>query len=521
MKNRKPVITAGIILVVVATVIFVGALILGNFIEDELQSRQMGTYHVQSREAEVNVLRRGITIRHAVIEDTAANQKFSSPEIKATGIHIFPFVFNDEIIVNKLHIQQPEITVIRSKGKEESGQQKDASTEQDSEIERIRIKQLEITDAAVLLLNKDSGDADTLLSIHSGLEIRNLNIFSDHQQLKFNAHSAENLEVRLTNGTYNLPGGLYKLQFGAINLSTEQRTLNLEDLDFSSLHSKYDIAKQTGAETDWYDITLKQFNIKDISMKALLQDTAVVFGTAVLAGLDANIFRDKRPPFPDKPDSKLPMEMLTGLPLPLYSDSILIKEGNVIYEEHGEESSEPGKITFNQLYASIYNLGTIKDSTDGPTAMAVRARVMNETLLRAEFTFPDNEHTHQYRVSGSMEPVKAAVFNPMLVPAAFVKVEEGQIKGMDFDFTYDNDNSEGNLALQYENLDIILLDKEDGSQKTIKTFLTETFVLQEDNLREDKSYKEGTISFEREKKKSIFNYWWKSLFSGIKDILAF
>ncbi len=521
MKKRKPVIIAGIILIVLAIVVFAGTLILGNYIEDELQNRQIGTYRVQSREAGVNVLLRRISIRDVVVEDSAANQKITVPEIKATGIHIFPFVFNDEIIINKLHIQQPEITVMRSNGEEESGQQEDTSTEQDREIERVHIKQFEVADAAVRVLNRTSGNADTLLSIHSGLEIRNLNLFSDNQQLKFNAHSAEKLEVQLTNGSYNLPGGLYKLQFGSINFSTEQETLNLEDLHFSSLHSKYDIAKQTGAETDWYDIVLEQLNVEGININALLQDTAVVFRSARLEGLDANIFRDKRPPFPEKPDTKLPMEMLQALPVLVYTDSILIKNGNAIYEEHAEESSEPGKVTFSRLYATIYNLGTLQDSINGQTAMAIRAMVMNEALLEAKFVFPNNEYSHQYRVSGSMEPVSLSAFNPMLVPAAFVKVEQGRLRQLIFDFTYDNNNSEGNLTLQYENLDISLLDKEDGSQKTIKTFLTETFVLQEDNLKKDNSYQEGTISFEREKKKSIFNYWWKSIFSGIKDILAF
>jgi hypothetical protein len=80
--------------------------------------------------------------------------------------------------------------------------------------------------------------------------------------------------------------------------------------------------------------------------------------------------------------------------------------------------------------------------------------------------------------------MELTAFNPMLVPAAFVRVNEGRIKSLAFDFTYDESNSTGSLDLQYENLDISLLDKEDGSQKTFKTFITETFVLSKENLKE-------------------------------------
>ncbi len=521
MKKNKPVIIVGIIVIAVLILIFSGAVLLGNYIENELKKRQMGTFNVQSREADVNILLRRVTIKDVVAEDSTGNQKFIVPEIQATGIHIFPFVFNDKVIINKLHIQNPVINLMQEKSDDKDQKTEKPGTENDRPIELIRIKQLEIADAEVLIQKQSSDNSDTLLTLHAGLNLWNLNIFNDREQLTFGKHSAEKLQVNINNVRYDLPGELYRLQFDSLNYSSEEEALSLVDLYFSSVHSKYDIAKQTGVETDWYDIVLKQFEMKGINLDALLKDTVVVFRKAVLNELTATIFRDKRPPFPDKPDTKLPMEMLKSLPFALHSDSILIKNASVVYEEHAEESTETGTVTFNRLYASIYNLGTIQDSINGQTAMSARAFIMNESLLLLEFVFPNNKYSLQYQVSGSLEPVQLTAFNPMLVPAAFVRVEEGRIKSMNFDFTYDENKSEGSLSLEYENLDISLLDKDDGSQKKIKTFITETFVLSKENLKEKNSYQEGTISAQREKKKSIFNYWWKSIFSGIKDVLAF
>jgi hypothetical protein len=59
---------------------------------------------------------------------------------------------------------------------------------------------------------------------------------------------------------------------------------------------------------------------------------------------------------------------------------------------------------------------------------------------------------------------------------------------------------------------------EDGKKDNLKTFLLNTFILKKNmdgSLPEEE--RTGTISFERDKTRSIFNYWWKSLFSGIKS----
>ncbi len=520
MKKNKPVITVSIILVTIAIVMILGTLFIGNYIESELQARQVGSYIIQSRATNVNLFLRQVKIKNAIAEDTATNQKFTIAELKATGIHIFPFVFNNKLIINNLQIKTPEISLTQGDSNENNKKNK-TDFEQKGEIKLVRIKKLEISDAALALQKQNFNETDTILSLQAELRLWNLNINSDREQLIYKNHSAEKFQVKLTNGKYILPGKLYQLQFGNFSFNTEQEPLILKDLHLSSRYSKYDIAKQTGTETDWYDITLKLVEIEGINLKALLQDTAVIYRKALLENMDAAIFRDKRPPFPEKPDSKLPMEMLESLSFKFHSDSILIKNSEIVYEEHAEEGNEPGTITFNQFFATIYNLSTINDLIGGQTSMSARAMVMNESLLTAEFVFPNKEYSYNYRVKGNLSPINIAAFNPMIVPNAFVRVDEGRIKRLEFNYTYNNNKSNGSLALEYENLNISILDKKDGSQKKIKTFITETFVLQKDNLKQDNSYQEGSISFEREKKKSIFNYWWKSLFSGIKDIMAF
>ncbi len=522
MKKNKPFIIAGLIIIGIGLLIWVAAIVIGNKIENELQNQQVGSYIIQNRNVKVNLFMRQITIRNTEIEDTVSGNFISIPETIARGIHIFPLIFRDNLIINKVIIGTPQITLLKNSSEEkEEITDRNPDIEQETDIEHIGIRKLEIQNASLLLQEMSENKSDTLFFLQTGLELWNLNIGSREEQLRFEEHSAERFRISAQSGSYHIPGDLYLLNFESFTFDTRQEALNLENLHLSSIPAKYEIGKLTGVETDWYDITLQQFEVQGISLDAFLNDTALVFRKATLQELNAHIFRDKRPPFPEKPDTPLPMKMLENLPVAFHSDSILITSSKVVYEEHGEESNEPGMVTFNGLYASIYNLSTLHDSIRGQTAMSARATVMNEALLEAEFVFPNSKHSFRYNVAGKLAPVNLAAFNTMVVPSAFVKINDGQLKGLNFDYSYNTENSEGWLTMEYENLDISLLNKEDGSTKKFKTFITETFVLNKDNLKEDNSYQEGKISFERDKKKSIFNYWWKSLFSGIKDILAF
>jgi len=56
---------------------------------------------------------------------------------------------------------------------------------------------------------------------------------------------------------------------------------------------------------------------------------------------------------------------------------------------------------------------------------------------------------------------------------------------------------------------------------TFETGILHRLVLRESNLPGDKIFREDTINFERDKKKSTYNFWWKSILSGMKYILTF
>lgn len=517
MKKYKGYVVTAVVAVLLFFCYTGGTYYLEKRIERELTTLSADSYAVRPGEVTVSLLSRQLILRDAQIESPQRGLTIGVPHAEAKGIRLFKLLFNNQLHVNAVVLDSPHILINNAPDNSppESQPEKKAGNLHDA-LPFVAGK-IDVNNASLLILENE---ADTLLYTFASLAVGNLQP-GNSNALSFNGYSADQMTLSGSNTLYGIPGKLYRLQAANFRLDTREQALVVDRLHLSSLHSKYETAQQTGVETDWYDIKLKKLQVLGIDANALLSDTAIVFRKAVLDSIDGRIFRDKRLPFPEKPDTRLPIEMLQNLPFTIHSDTILITRSGITYEEHGEESTETGSVPFSNLYASIYNLSTKTDSIEGPTAMSARAVVMNEALLEAEFTFPNPIHPLPYSAAGTLSPTDLQPFNRMVEPSAFVRIDEGRLKSLNFDFSYDNDTSKGVLQMEYENLSITMLDKEEGTEKKLKTFITETFVLNQNNLKEDNRYTEGAISFERNKKKSIFNYWWKSLFSGIRDILAF
>jgi hypothetical protein len=275
-----------------------------------------------------------------------------------------------------------------------------------------------------------------------------------------------------------------------------------------------------GVETDWYNISLDSFALQGFHLDKFLNDNLLVVTKAELNRLTLHTFRDKRLPFPEKQDTRLPMQLIGSLPFKLHTDTILVKNAYVDYAEHREDADKAGIIKFHDVNATILNLSNTESLTKGKTVMKVSAKPMNESMLKAEFVFPNNRYPEKYQVTGMLEPLNMVALNPMVTPAASVQIKSGETKTLAFNFSYDDDTASGEVTFEYENLKIVLLNKKTNPQ-AIKSFLANTFVIKKNHLQQDKSFKKGTISFERDKKKSVFNYWWKSLLSGLKDAVNF
>jgi hypothetical protein len=132
--------------------------------------------------------------------------------------------------------------------------------------------------------------------------------------------------------------------------------------------------------------------------------------------------------------------------------------------------------------------------------------------------FDMNSPTSRFKVKGSLSPFQLAALNPVTEFNAQIMVRSGELNRFDFDFEADSVSAIGKLWFAYDDLRISILEQKDGNTKEAKwlSFLANNLMLRSKNPR-TKILQPDDIYFERDPKRSIINYWWKTIFSGAKN----
>ncbi len=366
---------------------------------------------------------------------------------------------------------------------------------------------------------KNSGD--TTFSTRGDFEVWNFTNDSASSGYPVKSFKVGRIKLFAQKGSLPLKKGLYTLSFDSLKFDTEEKALMINRINVVSAYGPYAMPDHNGGvETDWYNMQLDSFSLTGINTGRLFTDTSFVAKSGEIGYYNGDILRDKRPPFPEKPDTKLPSDMLASIPFGLQIDTLLVDLADIKYRERRKNTDEPGMVSFNELHATFTDLGNIDSLKSGPTKLHARAEVMDAATLNADFEFQPPGSSQPSTASGTLEPVDITTFNPMLIPNAAVKVTSGHVKQLAFNFGYNNDKSSGDMIFQYENLEFQILNRDENSERKLISLLADAFIVHDENLKSQDSYEKGVISFERDKKKSIFNYWWKSLLSGLENVAA-
>lgn len=511
---------ATVVTIVFAVVFFVviGSQIISKQIEKKIRSSQLASFSLTVDRVSVNLFSGQIHLSDVELQDSVNDGTILIPEINVKGLNIFSLIFLGEINLKEIQLQNADIRLAKNALSTSARMQKGSGPKR---VKNIHIERLKIEDASILISDENTEYKDSLISVILNIEISSLTTSSQRRNYRFENTGFQEVVFSLSDGKCFFSDDLYNLNFDSAHYLSTIGEFNVTGLGIKTNFSKYAVARQTNVETDWFDIGIPEFVMDGVQLNDLLASQNLIFDKVEIDSPKIHAFRDKRWPFPQKPDTKLPMEMFAGLPFKIHSKMIAVKNGDASYQERVKDSEQAGLVRFDNLELALKNLSTIDSLISEPTTMNASALVMGQGVLNVDFTFPNPVYDDAYSAKGKLASMPLKAFNPMLTQNAFVNVEQGSLQQIAFDFQYGNDESNGDLVFEYEGLKLQFLDHENGSEKKIKSFIANTFVVDKQNISGENSFKKGTIHFERNKKKSIFNYWWKSILSGIKSIAIF
>jgi hypothetical protein len=281
-------------------------------------------------------------------------------------------------------------------------------------------------------------------------------------------------------------------------------------------YDKQEFSNYLDFQNDRFDVTIGQIKISRIGIARFLAGQPLEIMSIKIDSVDADIYRDKNVSFNFNRFPPFYNELFLKIPVPVRIDTLSIAHSKILYGELVEDRPVAGTILLDELFIQAYDLTNQPemDIIQNFMQLYIQAQLMGEGRLNVELTLPLEGNLHRFVCNGSIGGMYLHPLNDMLEPAIKMKFNKGKLNRMTFNFTANDNISNGWMEFLYQDLDVELMKKDPEKDWGFVSNLANSMVLTS-NPSKEKDLKIVEIGYERDKNKGIINYVWKTIQSGI------
>lgn len=280
--------------------------------------------------------------------------------------------------------------------------------------------------------------------------------------------------------------------------------------------------KKNGYQKDWISTSIQQISLRGIDWSMLLSDKKLLVEKISIEVPEVYVYRDKRFPDPHKPKS-LPSHYLRSNKLFNFIFPLIeLKNGQVVYEESPEKGGTI-KVNFNKLNASFYHVSSDSLYMIKEPVITIDAEAMILDSVKTKITYKANtlHKNDRFTMEGELSSFSAKLLNQCIPSSLNAEITSGFMKHIRFRFEADNDQAKGRMDMDYRDLKLKVLKKDEEKKSGLKTWIANIFVRNKDKEKKEAGDPyTGEISFKRRKDRFIFNYWWNAFKSGVTSTVV-
>jgi hypothetical protein len=515
--------------------------IVKNKIDTQLNKNPNSLYHISYEDLDINILTGSLSIKNVLIQPSdSAKQMIKSGLLrsivsthveffKVKRLKIFDFITDKNVDISKVIVENtkteylvnPEVVPKASLWEKHKKKRKGASGKLFSDVlNRVNIGDFEFKNATFLLANYEHTD-EYLFEIDS-LTIIVKDVYMDSSTIA-NPIPLNFSDIDINTKFFALKSmKYYSISISGIGFNVDDTTLTLDQFRLIPKYSKEEYNQQIQYNNDWFSIETEKVVLNGLSLSEIEKSESIDLNSVVIYKPDIKIYRDKR--LPDAPfkKKKLITGMVKSIPLNIDIDTLKVLDGKLVYEEILDLTDKPGKIFFDPLFLTAYNV--TNDSSfiaqNAHLQIDLKGRIMGKSDLKAKLDFHLDRNDEYFTAKGNLKAISGTAFNAMIESLLLVEIQSGDVHSAAFDFSANDDISNGSLDLIYENLKVnVLKHKQPDRRSTAWTWIANGFV-DKNNLPDHPKYRTGIIRFERRKDKAIVNFLWNSVKTGIISTVA-
>ena len=497
-------------------IIFFSTVIINPLISKRLQTsfnKKNNYYQVILKKIRVSIISSsielsGITINSRKLTDGYPDLKAEIASIKLSGVSFTNFLIRKDISIKEITISGSKI----------QGKPPDSQKQSPPLIMpyNISIGTVIIDKADISIGNYTS---DRLFSIKEGtLEIYDIKVAKKDT---LSQAIIQNFAFSASEYVSVSSDSMYSFTAKEIKYSTTSKALTASLFSIHPNYPNYDFSSRHKYQTDCIEAELSNIYIHDFNALAYISSRNIISSYIEVSNLDLKAFRDMRKEFKHVKKTEF-QDLIYKYPAALNIDSIRILNGNIEYNEHAQDANEPGKIHFTKVSAIFYKLtnDTIYKTEPGSFELKCNALLMGKGRINLLLKAQIFDHNNTFSLDGTVSDMEAKELNPYLDRNAFMYLTSGVIDGLRFSFFANNKRATGKMTLLYHGLEITVKNKRTDDTTAFKERFVSLIVnskLIDSNPLPGEKARVGTIDYDRDPEKFIFNYWIKSILSGIKS----
>lgn len=514
--------------------------LLREYLVKTVDKSTNGLYRLELEKLSLSILTGRINLSgFHLIPDTALYNKRSltdtlSPmliEAKINKFQVRGFTLKDILIgrkvdISKILINTPELTVILKRASQKTEKKAHdphmLSIPLPKGLESLKVDLISLENGNLTIddQTRQPGEKFRLPSIN--ITFTNLLVDSTHTGMR-RILNTDDIRITLKGLSIKTKDGMYTVTPGTIALSTGESMISVMNLKITPNYSRYDFSRKLGYQMDRMDISIGKVQIRKIDFRQLLINQKFLASHVLIDSLVMDDYRDKR--VPARPDFKPPLLHRAVQEVKGYIkiDSVALTNGKVTYSE--QTGNEPGAVFFDRMTGLVTNITNDSVLIQQKTVMRANAsmHLMGKGLLKARIDMPLGEKKDAFTFSAELINMELKPLNAMISKLAPAEIISGTLTKLIIPTVHANDDiATGKLQMYYRDLQVKMDPKDETTWSKIKsgTISWAANVYVKNENPSNGKFNEGIIYFERDKHKSIFNFLWKSTFSGIKSTIG-
>jgi hypothetical protein len=336
-----------------------------------------------------------------------------------------------------------------------------------------------------------------------------------------------NIIIDLKGRTRISKDSLYEIQTGRIHYNFPEHRITVDSFyvlpRYSETESFYKAKYQKGI----INLFAEKAEFYDLRIDELVKDKLLHFGGVDISGLRFNIVKDKKYPIEPGTYKPMPQDLIRSIDQKIVIDSLRVLNSYLYFKLFPEKKSTiPGQIFLDDLNLKAYHFTNTSRAEDSTTLeIQLNANIMGESRMDANFYFPLQDTGNRWWFSFKTKEIDFTKLNSMTQQLVGLTILSGKGSVNASRISGNNFNTTGTMIFRYRKIKLSLYNRKKAETETnifnsMANFLINDLVIKSNNPKFARRPKVGVVYAERDTQKTIINYAFNSILSGMLSTLG-